>query len=222
METQRWNRVLYRIGYALERAGRAVISAATDTADAAADLGADAADVAEEHIPEGVATLAGTLAATWLARRMFRAREIRWSRAVLAGVVGTLLYDLERSLDQRAFGRDTDVVSATAAALTDDPDTQKWIGRAGEYAAGIGLATIYARHLYGRLPGSPLTQGLAFGALDAATLSWGGLLPLLNRISPEVRMPLGYAGLSRSPEISAQLLLRHLAYGAGVGIVYRD
>lgn len=222
------NDLLYKAGFWAERLANITAAASGQAAEAAEDA-ADEMDDAEddvfdalgEHAPEGLTAFAGTLAAGWIAKRLLEPREVNWPRAVLAGIVGTLLYDLEMAVDQRLFGRKFGTIQPLGEAVADDEETAAVLGYAGHYAAGVGLAALYARYLYGRLPGTPLTQGAFFGALDAATLNWGGVMPMLSRVSPAVKLPLGYAGLSRDPEITAQTLLRHLAYGVGVGLVYR-
>lgn len=220
------DRWLERIGYAaqwLSDTARAAAASASETAAGLADGAEDAVDAADdamdEHPMAAPALLAST-AGAWMAGRLLRPEEVRWSRAILAGIVGTLLYDAEMLLDQRVLGRKFDTIGPLGEALTDDPNLQRWAGWAAHYAAGIGLAVVYARYLHHRLPGPLPVRGAAFGVLDATTLAWGGLLPVLSRVVPDVPIPPGYSGLAHAPTITAQSLLRHTAYGVGVAVAY--
>ncbi|HEV2131559.1 MAG TPA: hypothetical protein VGR27_10680 [Longimicrobiaceae bacterium] len=222
---ERW---LHRFGYASEwmrQAADMVRGFAAEAAEAMPEAEpAHAGRFEDDEQPAAAADLmsvASTTAAGLLTAQLLRPREVNWPRAVLAGVIGTLLYDAGAMVDSRLAGRKIDTRRPLRAALSEDPDLEAVVEWGAHYAAGIGLASFYARYLYGRLPGSPLTQGLAFGALEAATLTWGGALHLLNRISPEIRLPPAYVGLSQEGIAPWQNVVRHLAFGAAVGLIYR-
>ncbi len=222
---ERW---LHRVGYASEwmrQAAHMVREFATEAMPEAEPAGAGAVEDFEDDeqptAPADLVSVASTTAAGLLTAQLLRPREVNWPRAVLAGVIGTLLYDAGAMLDSRLAGRKIDTRRPLRAALAEDPDLEAVLEWGAHYAAGIGLASFYARYLYGRLPGRPLTQGLTFGALEAATLTWGGALHLLNRISPEIRLPPAYVGLSQEKVAPWQNLIRHLAFGAAVGLIYR-
>lgn len=224
---ERW---LHRVGYAAEWVRQ--------TVDTVKEFAAEAAETVPERIEEpesaveredeepvaesDVFALASTTAAGLLTAQFLRPREVNWPRAVLAGVIGTLLYDAESLLDARLAGRKIDTRSPLRVSFTEDPDLETVMEWGAHYAAGIGLASFYARYLYGRLPGPPLAQGLAFGALEAATLSFGGAMRLMNALSPEIRLPPAYAGLRKDNVEPWQHLLRHLAFGVAVGLIYRE
>lgn len=230
------DRWMERLGYVVQIATDALAAAAGTAADQGAELAEDFADeipdgdaleealggLADGLPVSGLAGVAATAAAGWLGSRVLGAREVRWGRAVLAGVIGTMLYDIMMLADQRLLQRNFDTIRPLGEALTDNEELQPWLAWAAHYAAGVGLAVVYARYLRGRLPGPPVAQGVAFGLLDAATLAWGGVYPLLSRAVPGVRIPPGYAGLAHAPTPGAQSLLRHAAYGAGVGMVYGE
>lgn len=218
---ERW---LERLGYAVQYVSNTVLAATGDAAGEIVEEAGDAADDLGIHAAAplgGAAGMVASAAGGWLATRLLGAREISLGRAVLAGVIGTVLYDAVSATDQRLSERKFDTIPPIGEAVTDDEDLQRWIGWAAHYAAGVGLAILYARHLYGRLPLPPVAQGAAFGLLDAATLSWGGIYPLLNRAIPGIELPPGYAGLATDPELTARSALRHLAFGVSVGLVYR-
>lgn len=215
---------LERLGFAAQWLVDTARSAAEAAGEGAGDLAQDAEDAMEDGLDAlpfsaSPAMLAGA-AAPWLASRLLHPAEVRWRRAVVAGVVGTLLYDATMLLDQRLTGRKFDTIQPLGEALTDNPDLQPWAGWVAHYAAGVGLAVFYARYAHERLPGPSVARGAVFGVLDAVTLTWGGVLPLLSRFAPGARIPPGYAGLAYSPTLTAQSLLRHTAYGIGLGLVY--
>lgn len=224
------DRWLERIGYAAQWLSDTARAAAATASESAAHFAGGASDLADgveeaagdamEELPMAAPALLASTAGAWMAARLLRPEEVRWSRAILAGIVGTLLYDAEMLLDQRVLGRKFDTIGPLGEALTDDPSLQRWAGWAAHYAAGVGLAVVYARYLHHRLPGPVPLRGAAFGVLDATTLAWGGLLPVLSRVVPDVPIPPGYAGLAHARAITAQSLLRHTAYGVGVAVTY--
>jgi hypothetical protein len=217
---------LERLGFAvqwLSDGARAAMEAAGGVPEQLEDLADQAleSDAAGPALGASAAAL-GATALSWAASRWLRPSEVVWSRAVLAGVIGTLLYDATMVVDQRVLNRKFDTISPLGEALTDDPEMQRWAGLAAHYAAGVGLAVLYARYLHGRLPGPRPLHGAAFGLLDAATLTWGGVYPLVQHAGGDLPIPATYAALAHSPAITAQSVLRHLAYGVGVAMVYGE
>lgn len=220
---ERW---LERIGYTLQWLSDEARARMEQAGDMAAQLSSDARDMdvpedAEPALGGSAGVLAGA-AGAWLASRLLAPNDVNWTRAVAAGVIGTLLYDATMLADQRLLGRKFDTIGPLGEALTDDPELQPYLGWAAHYAGGVGLALLYARYLHNRLPGTPAVRGAMFGLADAATLTWGGLLPLLSRFAPHVSIPTGYAALAHAPQFTARSAVRHLAYGVGVGVTYRD
>lgn len=218
---ERW---LERLGYAVQHVTNTVLAATGEAAETMAEGAGEVADELEldEAAPLGGA--AGVLASAaggWLATRMLGARDISLGRAVLAGVIGTVLYDAVSATDRRLAERKFDTIPPIGEAMTDDEDLQRWIDWAAHYAAGVGLAILYAKYVYGRLPLHPVAQGAAFGLVDAAAVSYGGIYPLLNRAVPGIALPPGYTGLATDPDLTARSALRHLAYGVGLGLVYQ-
>lgn len=219
---ERW---LERLGFAvqwLSDGAQAAMEAAGAMPEQLEELADEAlqGDHAESAMGASAAAL-GATALSWAAGRWLRPSEVAWGRAVLAGVIGTLLYDATMVVDQRLLNRKFDTISPLGEALTDDPEMQRWAGLAAHYAAGVGLAVLYARYLHERLPGPRPLRGAAFGLLDAATLTWGGVYPLVQQLGGDLPIPATYAALAHSPTVTAQSVLRHLAYGVGVGLVYR-
>jgi hypothetical protein len=149
----------------------------------------------------------GSLAAGWVLSRLIRPRPVNWPRAVLAGVAGTALAELAQTLSHRGPERPLPF-----------PPRAEDLPR---YAAGVATAAAYASQIYPRLPGSPLTRGLIFGTVEAMVAESGGTFGLLQRVAPELRLPLGPLG-PLSP-LSTQMVpqrgaLGSLAFGLGLGL----
>lgn len=144
-------------------------------------------------------------AAAWLVARLLRPRPVRWSRVVMAGVAATILADL--------VGRGVeDDADSPRQPFAEGPE--ELLARLG---AGVAVAAGYASLLYPRLPGSPLFRGLSFGALEMAAAPRGGLVRLAST-APGVRWPLQALALPVDEDAGA---LSHLAYGLGLGLLYR-
>jgi hypothetical protein len=215
---ERW---LERLGYASQWVADTLREASAGVQERGEQLRDEADEQLPALSPQLLATAAGA-AGTLLASRLLRAERVHWPRAVAAGVVGTLLYDAVAAVDQRLLGRKLDATSEAASHLTDDPEAQRWAAVAARYAAGVGLAVFYARYVHHRVPGPPALRGALFGGLDATTLKWGGLMPLLSRAMPEADLPAGLSALSDDPALGASTLARHVAWGVGVGAVYGE
>jgi hypothetical protein len=143
----------------------------------------------------------GSLAASWVLSRFLRPRPIHWPRAVIAGLAGTALADLVQNITQQ--GSD------------DHPPFPPGVEDLPRYAAGIATAAAYGAQLYPRLPGSPLTRGLIFGTVEAVVAESGGALGLLQRVAPDVRLPLAPLATYAPPHRGA---LESLAFGLGLAL----
>jgi hypothetical protein len=210
------DRLFERLGYASQWVTDTIQARASDAVESGEDLHDEtdallerAADLLPDAItPEHLATAVSAVSA-WVASRYLSRGQVRWSRAVLAGVVGTLLYDVvERMTDreeEKSSGGDL---------------IEEWKDAGSRYGGGIALALFYAAYLNNRLPGPAPLRGVIFGGLDVAALRWGGLIPLIDRVLPDLELPSGIAGLARSRAATPLTVARHLAFGVGVGTVY--
>ncbi len=91
-------------------------------------------------------------------------------------------------------------------------------GQAAHFLNGIILALIYARWLYGLLPGAPLLKGVLFGIM--ATIA--AVVAVVPLISASMPTPVGIF-FSNTPMPGAMLLgalIGHLAYGVALGLAY--
>lgn len=152
-----------------------------------------------------IAAMAGGFAL----RLLLRPRPVNWPRAIFAGVAGTACADLTSALLVR-FENEAD--AADSPPWCNDP--AEIIAR---YLSGVARAAAFGAIVYPRVPGLPMTRGLLFGLVDAASAEAGGAIELLKDLAPGLRLPL--ANL-HSP-LEAQGPLPHLAYGLGVGLIYR-
>lgn len=225
-EPSAFTSLFHGIGYALEELdqrvfGKGSAAASPDRAGEAPGVGealppepAPEAEPADpfEHMEELGAAL-GVAAGGWLVARLLRPRPVSWPRVILAGLTATALYDLVHYMERRLLVEPEPGKGAALEPREAPADTLL------RYAAGLGTAVAYASILYPRLPGSPLTRGLIFGAVDAATLETGGALGLLRQVAPQVAFPLERLAGPLSAHGSP---LAHLAFGFGLGVVYRD
>jgi hypothetical protein len=160
-------------------------------------------DLADGEVHDHLPLLVGA-ATTWLVARVFRPRPVSWPRVILAGVAGTLLADLAtRTLEPGEGER---------GPFEDEPEVLL-----KRYAYGVAMAAGYAALVYPRLPGSPMTRGLAFGAIDAAVAERGGLAALATEVR-SLQFPL--QGLLSEPDAAPGALGR-MAFGVGLGLFYR-
>jgi hypothetical protein len=218
------DRWLFRLGYASSRIGNIVqhvrntASGVTDTVRGAAGEMDDAWSDASEPTREQVRALAATTAAGALLAQLFRPHSVNWPRAVLAGTIGTLMYDAETLVTERLSDRKFGTRAPARSTLLSGGARETAL----RYAAGIAMAGFYARYLYGRLPVPPLAQGVAYGLLESGTRGWGGAVALLNRLSPEIGIPTAYTqGLGRPGDDPLRAIRGHLAFGIALGVIYR-
>lgn len=158
-------------------------------------------EVELEEGGQSAAIALGTIAAGWLLGRIIRPRPVNWPRAIVAGVAGTALAELADNFSRR----DPERPSPFPPSLEDIP----------RYAAGIATAAAYGAQIYPRLPGSPLTRGLIFGTVEAMVADSGGAIGMLQRVAPQLRLPLGALGSYALPQRST---IASLAFGLGLGL----
>jgi hypothetical protein len=186
-----------KAGAVNERAGREVAVFDPDTGDVH-DL--------EEGVGETAVDAAVGAATAWILGRLLRPRPVSWPRAVVAGVAATLAADL--------VGRGVEEPPEPGhAPHADDP--QELMARLG---AGVAIAAGYAAILYPRIPGPPLFRGLVFGALEIAAAPRGGLVRMATA-SRGIAFPLKALALPIDEDAGP---LSHLAFGVGLGLLYRN
>ena len=122
-------------------------------------------------------------------------KTINWKNAVLAGILGTILFDLVGLL---VTGNWWDIPGLLG--------TKTGLGLAygvvGHYSNGILLAVLFAG-IAPSLWGPKWVRPIIFVVGETVALVWLFMLPLLGA---------GVAGLDMSPMMPVITMLRHLAY----------
>lgn len=136
-------------------------------------------------------------------------------KAALAGTAGALAYLAEMAVDLPLFDCPTNDLMLLGRPFTANRRVWPLVGAALHLGNGIALAQLYG--LYGRrLPGPPWLRGVLFTLLENVLL-WGAV-PVFDRVHPAIQT--GELPKMNRPEPFVQQLLRHIAYGAALGVVY--
>lgn len=122
-------------------------------------------------------------------------KTINWKNAILAGILGTILFDLVGLL---LTGNWWDI-PGTLGAKT---GLGLAYGVIGHYSNGVLLAILFAG-IGPSLWGPKWLRPIIFVTAEMVALVWLFMLPLLGA---------GVAGLDASPMMPAITFLRHLAY----------
>ncbi len=122
-------------------------------------------------------------------------KTINWKNAILAGIIGTILFDLVGLLLTGNWWDIPGILGAkTGLGLA--------YGVGGHYGNGILLAILFAG-LEPSLWGPKWLRPIIFVTAEMIALVWLFMLPLLGA---------GVAGLDASPMMPLITFLRHLAY----------
>lgn len=122
-------------------------------------------------------------------------KTINWKNAIIAGIIGTILFDL---LGLLFTGQWWDIPSI----LGEKTGLGLAYGVIGHYSNGILLAILFAG-IAPSLWGPKWFTPLLFVTVETITLVWLFMLPLLGA---------GVAGIDMSPITPMSTLVRHLAY----------
>ena len=126
---------------------------------------------------------------------MKKAQTIHWKNAIIAGFLGTMLFDLVGLLITGNWWDIPNILGVkTGLGLA--------YGVIGHYSNGILLAILFAG-IAPSLWGPKWLRPLIFVAGETIALVWLFMLPLLGA---------GVAGLDMSPMMPVITLVRHLAY----------
>tara|TARA_R110002051_G_scaffold290773_1_gene354463 strand:- start:89264 stop:89689 length:426 start_codon:yes stop_codon:yes gene_type:complete len=122
-------------------------------------------------------------------------KTINWKNAILAGIIGTILFDLVGLLITGTWWDIPGILGAkTGLGLA--------YGVMGHYSNGILLAILYAG-IAPSLWGPKWARAMTFVIGETIALVWFFMLPLLGA---------GIAGIDMDPLIPVITLVRHLAY----------
>ncbi len=133
--------------------------------------------------------------------------NINYKKAILAGVVGTLAFDL---LGLALTGTFWDIPALLNAKLFDGSSLAA--GVLAHYSNGILLSIIYSA-LAPSLPGGRYTRALTYVTAETVFGVWLFMLPLLGA---------GVAGLKMGWTIPVISLARHLVYGLSLATLTPD
>ncbi|WP_316504846.1 DUF6789 family protein [Nitrosopumilus sp.] len=136
---------------------------------------------------------------------------------VLVGLVATGAFDLVMYADMAITGIPLEIPNVLGGlVLGDDHQYVEPVGRLIHLGNGIGLALLFgfvALPISKKLVKLPtIVYGIAFAAVELVVAVWLGMLPALGA---------GLAGLNIGPEVPIVTLLRHIAFGAVLGISVR-
>jgi hypothetical protein len=135
--------------------------------------------------------------------------------AAVAGAVAAAAYLAEMAVDLPLFDCPTNDLLLLGGPISQDRRVWPLVGTAIHFTFGVTLAQAYS--VAGRrLPGPPWLRGVTFTMIEN-TLLWG-LVPLFDRFHPAIRS--GNLPKMNRPIPFLQQVLRHIAYGAVLGVVY--
>jgi hypothetical protein len=135
--------------------------------------------------------------------------------AAVAGTVAAAAYLAEMAVDLPLLDCPTNDLLLLGGIFSRDRRVWPLVGTALHFGFGATLAQGYGL-VARRLPGPPWLRGVAFTMVEN-TLLWG-LVPLFDRFHPAIRA--GDLPKMNRPIPFLQQVLRHIAYGAALGIVY--
>jgi Na+-transporting NADH:ubiquinone oxidoreductase subunit NqrB len=135
---------------------------------------------------------------------------------IVAGVVGTVAFNMVMYLDVAATGVPLDLTRVLGSFVVGREGPVDAAGNIFHFAIGIGLALFY---VYVFLPISKRVTkrsmwfyGIIYAVMVAVGPIFFGLFPALGA---------GIAGIDISPLVAPMTIMRHIAFGAALGILVR-
>ncbi len=157
-----------------------------------------------------------------MSRILRRLIDKDWSptQAAAAGLAATVAYSVAMEADQKLTNNNFNDVVFIQGLLNDPRGTSQrtnLLAWALHLSAGAMLAQVYAAVLKRWLPGPAWLRGLIFG--EAFVLAVWPVTPLVDRTHPMIKS-------GRLPQLAnwtsfRQNLLRHLAFGLVLGLLYK-
>jgi uncharacterized membrane protein YagU involved in acid resistance len=139
--------------------------------------------------------------------------------AITAGLLGAAAYLAAQAVDLALFRNQANDLKLLGMAVTRRSPFWQALGLAAHFSFGTVLALLYAATVGRWLPFRPWVSGVIFAQVENALLSVL-LLPVIDRTHPAIRR--GELPRYLAPTPLLQQIVRHLAYGATLGIVYGD
>lgn len=136
--------------------------------------------------------------------------------AIVAGVVGTVAFNMVMYIDVAITGIPLDLTRVLGSLLVGQDGPTDAAGNIFHFANGIGLAMFY---IFVFVPISmKVTKqykwfyGIIYGIMIAVGPIFFGLFPAMGA---------GIAGIAISPLVPLMTIIRHIAFGAVLGILAR-
>jgi len=135
---------------------------------------------------------------------------------ILVGLLATGAFDLVMYADTAITGLPLEIPSVLGKLALGESQFAEPVGRLIHVGNGIGLALIFglvALPVSTRIAKLPsIIYGIAFAIIELVIAVWFGMLPALGA---------GVAGINIGPEVAVVTLLRHIAFGAVIGLLVR-
>ena len=135
---------------------------------------------------------------------------------IIAGVLGTLAFNAVMYADIAITGIPVDIVATMGNLAVGESEYTELIGHIIHFGNGIGLALLFgyvALPISKRIKKLPvIAYGIIFATVELVIAVWFAMLPMLGA---------GIAGLNIAPEVAVVTLVRHLVFGAVLGLVMR-
>ena len=141
-------------------------------------------------------------------------RNQKFSRLVIAGLVGTLAFYIVAFIDMKITGIPLDISVILGQLVAGEDESAIIIGNIFYIVNGIGL-TLFFGYVFMPISRKILRNriwlhGIIFGVIVTVTTVWFGMLPALGA---------GVAGLNIAPEVPAMTMFRHIIFGAVIGVL---
>ena len=144
-------------------------------------------------------------------------RNQKFSRLVIAGLVGTLAFYIAAFIDMEITGIPLDISVVLGQLVAGEDESAIFIGNIFHITNGVGL-TLFFGYIFMPISRRILNSriwlhGIIFGVIVTVTTVWFGMLPSLGA---------GVAGLNIAPEVPAMTMFRHIIFGAVIGIISKS
>lgn len=140
--------------------------------------------------------------------------KLQFKQLVIAGLVGTLAFDAVMYADIAVTGIPLDVTKVLGSLVS--KDSVDLAGHIFHFVDGIGLSLFYGLVFLPismkLMKGKLLLHGITYAVLITVGPLWLVLLPALGA---------GIAGINISPLVMVMTIIRHVAFGAVLGILVK-
>jgi hypothetical protein len=140
----------------------------------------------------------------------------KFTRLVIAGILGTLAFNGVMYADIAITGISLDIVATMGSLTVGESEYTEIIGHVIHFVNGIGLSLLFG---YIALPLSKkiiklpvIIYAIIFVLVELVIAVWFAMLPMLGA---------GIAGLNIGPEVAVMTFARHVVFGIVIGLVLR-